>query len=129
MQNELSRYILLHTETTLDTVPNESAADVVFFRVMPREAPDPQELRRLLIAQAGEAGSVKVLDGKEHSYVELGGWLGSQSLALRLMGLGQQLGLWQLLTPYSVLGELVSPEAAHQMAAGGMVTVLAKPVP
>jgi len=41
----------------------------------------------------------ELLDGNEHSYIELGGLLGSQEAALLLIGLGHLLGLWKALEP------------------------------
>lgn len=116
-----------HTEV-LDT-QDETAADVVFFRVKVRGQPDREQLRELLQARAsqGTYGPVDVFDGKEHGYIELGGWLDSQGLALRLMGLGQQLGLWQLLTPRNMLGPGAPEDLVQQMAGAGYVTVAPMP--
>ena len=33
------------------------------------------------------------------SYIELGGWIGSQDLALRLLALGEHYGVWRVVTP------------------------------
>ncbi len=42
------------------------------------------------------------------------------------MGLGSLLGLWQLLTPYTVLGKDTAPELAMQMAGVGFVSIQAE---
>jgi len=42
------------------------------------------------------------LDGKEHSYLEVGGDLGDQGTALCCIGLGHILGLWKALSPETV---------------------------
>ena len=102
-----------------------SAADVFFFKVQAKGNPSPAILRGLITAHTGEFVAVDMWDFKEHSYLELGAWLGGQRDALLLMGLGAQMGLWQLLTPKSVLGEMVTPEFAAELAGRGMVTVLA----
>lgn len=41
-----------------------------------------------LLKHEGEFNQCNPLDGKEHSYIELGGWIGDQGLALRMMALG-----------------------------------------
>jgi hypothetical protein len=52
------------------------------------------------------------------SYLTIGGWLGSQDLALRFMALGQFLGVWMVITPER-LG--VTGTQADALAGGGMV--------
>jgi hypothetical protein len=52
------------------------------------------------------------------SYIELGGVIGDQGLALRLLALGQGLGLWTVITP-ALFG--VSGPEARAMAGQGMV--------
>jgi hypothetical protein len=52
------------------------------------------------------------------SYIELGGELGDQGSALRMIALGSHYGLWQAITP-ALLG-LTGPEA-DQMAGMGLV--------
>lgn len=51
------------------------------------------------------------------SYIELGGWIGDQGLALSLMGLGERLGLWNVVTP-RVLGITDQEKAANLMGMG-----------
>lgn len=64
------------------------------------------------------------LDGKEHGYMEIGGDVGDQGRALCLMGIGSLLGLWELLTPSSLLPDM--PEDVRKMMAGqGMVSIRA----
>jgi len=52
------------------------------------------------------------------SYIELGGVLGDQGLALCLLALGEFLGFWQVITP-AVLG--ITGADADVLAGGGMV--------
>lgn len=54
------------------------------------------------------------------SYIALGGWLGSQDLALRFMALGELYELWKVITP-GFLG--VSGAQADQMAGSGWVLI------
>lgn len=54
------------------------------------------------------------------SYIELGGILGSQDLALRVMALGKHLGLWDVITPATF--HIDGPQA-DQMAGMGYVMI------
>lgn len=107
--------------------PSGHTADLVFFKVSANPNAKAEELRALVAAHVGDYGPCDLFDGKEHSYLEVGGFVGDQGLALMLMGLGSILGLWRLLTPYTVLGESCPAEMAMQMAAIGMVSVQHKP--
>lgn len=103
-----------------DSQPAGHTADVFFFEVA-NDGGDVDKLRSLVeSAKVGEFCSVDVFDGKDHGYMELGGWIGDQGLAMTLMGLGHVLGLWKVFTP-KVLG--VSEELASQMAGMGMVSI------
>lgn len=51
------------------------------------------------------------------SYIELGAWIGDQGLALALMGLGERLGLWSVVTP-DTLGIDDEKLASHLMGMG-----------
>lgn len=52
------------------------------------------------------------------SYISLGADLGDQGYALRLLGLGKHLGLWNVITPASFGFD---GEEANQLAGSGMV--------
>lgn len=105
------------------------AVNVGFFEVcktaFENNEPDAEVLRSKILAHNGYYADVDVFDGKEHGYMELGGWVGDQGDALRLMGLGKLLGLWELMTPKSMLGDLIPEELQMQMAQSGMVTIQA----
>ena len=80
--------------------------------------------KRRLIADSkqGEFGDMDPFDGQEHSYIEVGGWIGDQGQALTLMGLGAVLGLWKVMTPKMLPG---LPDDLMQMMAGrGMVSIM-----
>jgi len=89
-----------------------------------------EDLKAALIAVGpnGAFGDCDLLDGQEHGYIEIGGWIGDQGLALRLMGLGAivQPPLWQLITPYTLLGAGADKETVNRMAASGLLSILAK---
>ena len=96
-----------------------------FFKVAFLNAPAKDEFVRLTKEHMKIASfEVNPLDGQEHSYMELGGWIGDQGLAMLYMALGVHLGVFNLLTP-SVVIPGISEEGANQMAAQGFVIVQA----
>ncbi len=99
------------------------STSVVFFEVFVKPSADADLLRVLIADHKGEFAECNPLDGKEHGFIELGAWLGSQELALALMGLGCSLGLWNLLTPRSVLGKDLPAPIERVMAGTGLLTI------
>lgn len=65
------------------------------------------------------------LDGKEHSYIEIGAEMGDQGIALLTIGLGHLLGVWQALSPDTLLPMLPNDLKNH-MAGLGMVSLQVK---
>jgi len=67
----------------------------------------------------------------EHSYFELGGWIGDQGLAMQYMALGKILGLWQVMHPGMILNvnDPAQKQLADQMAGAGMVSILGNKKP
>ena len=120
---ELQQYITAFTEIA-SGAPAASCADLCFFKVVLRGAPSAPMLERLIRDHGPGEHAANIFDHNEHSYLELGAWLGSQELALRLMGMGALLGLWQLLTPKTVLGDMATPELTEQLAGSGMLTIV-----
>ena len=108
--------------------PTGHTADLVFFKVAAKDSPDAEQLKTLIrVNFKGEFCDLNPLDGSEHSYIEIGGWIGSQDYGLMLMGLGTVLGLWKLLTPRTVLGAEGLDRATELALAGkGYVTVKAE---
>jgi hypothetical protein len=101
-------------------------ADLVLCRVWAESGADAERLREMVRAnKEGEFVNVDLFDGEEHSYLELGAWIGDQRTALRLMGLGALLGLWELLTPFTVVGDM-DREKAIRMARLGIVGIRAR---
>ena len=133
MNDELIKYIDSHVErgdcqcgkcidaSVNPKQPNGHTADLVFFKVKTKSNPDKEVLKKLISEHAGSFNSCDLLDGKEHSYIEIGGWIGDQGEALMLMGLGELVGLWKLLTP-NLFGELPR-DLVMQMAESGLVTI------
>ncbi len=98
--------------------PQGHTADVMFFKVANNGA-EKKEFLNLVNAEFPHW-----LDGKEHSYLEMGGDIGDQGIALATMGLGKILGIWDLLTPESIM-PFLPPEVKQQMAGQGMITIKA----
>lgn len=118
----LAEYVVKHVEQT-----NEPAADglidLMFFRCRIQGEPDKATFLELTKAHKGHHNEVNPVDGVEHGYIELGGWLGDQGLAMCYMALGSHLGCFKLMTPNSVMPFL--DEATRNMLAGqGMITVV-----
>jgi hypothetical protein len=115
---ELIEYVMKYAERgacqcgrCIDAPPNPElhqptghTADVGFFKVKAREGADAEELTRLIKAnKRGEFGDADPFDGLPHSFIELGGWIGDQGLAMMLMGLGAVLGLWRVFAAHGVV--------------------------
>lgn len=100
-------------------------ANLEFFEVCLKGEPKKEKFEALVKAHKGVYGDCDLFDGKEHNYMELGGWIGDQGLALMMMGMGSLLGVWSLMTPSKMLGDSIPAEMKMQMAGMGMVTVKA----
>lgn len=116
----------IHTEKFQ---PNGQTADVQFFKVALKNGPTDEEkeiiknkLIELIKEHEGEFCEVDLFDGNEHNYPEIGGWIGDQSLALTLMGMGEILNIWKLTTPNSVSSELTE-ETRRMLADAGYISI------
>lgn len=115
--SKLTQYILTHTGFA------EDGADVIFFKVKATNDATPTEIIDAIKSHPGEFCECDPLDGKEHSYIELGGWIGDQGLALRLIGLGADLGMWHLLTPKTMMPGMLDDAVIQKMAGMGMIAL------
>jgi len=107
--------------------PQGHTVDMIFFKVAAGPKANADKLKELVKANIqGDSCDVDLFDGKEHSYLEIGGWIGDQGLALMLMGMGTVLGLWDLLTPRTILGSLIPDDMVQQMAGAGYISIKAK---
>jgi hypothetical protein len=109
--------------------PTGHTVDLIFFKVALKDdeqegKPNKEEFLELVKQHKGEYGDVFVLDGKEHSYMELGGWIGDQGLAMMFMGLGTLLDVFTLLTPAMLPG--ISEDLQLKMAQAGYLSIIAK---
>lgn len=129
-------YVVKHTERgecqcgkCIDSLGNHQpeghTVDMVFFKVAAKDAPEVREFVRLTRDHKGAFTDIDPLDGKEHNYMELGGWIGDQGLAMLYMALGVRLEVFSLLSP-ALLG--LTGDMAMQVAGVGLLSVQAKPV-
>ena len=71
----------------------------------------------------GEFCTVNLFDGKEHNYLELGGWIGEQRDALWLMILGERVGAWKILSPITILGLAADSDLCSHMMGMGFFSI------
>lgn len=134
----LAKYVLDHTLRDAcrcgkcidpgnpDVVLLPHTVDMYFFNVCAVNNPQKDEFTDLISKHQGEFCEVNLFDGNEHGYMELGGWIGDQGLAMQFMGLGELLGLWKIMHPGKIL-DVNNPEQkvlADRMAGMGMVSIL-----
>lgn len=101
--------------------------DMVFFKVAPTgELPNLDAFIAFSHTHTAAHGDdVNPFDGKEHSYLELGGWIGDQGIAMQYMALGVMLGAFSLLSPYTMLRLPAGDPLALSMAGAGYVSIQA----
>ncbi len=104
--------------------PNGHTSDLFFFQVAKKGEPTVEELTALIREYRGGFIKLDPLDGEEHNYIELGGWIGDQGLAMQFMGLGELLGLWRVMTPNCLPG--LPQELKANMAGKGLVSIVRK---
>jgi len=106
--------------------PASHTADLIFFQTALRGQPTRDQFERLTREHRSEFGDgCDPLDGLEHSYLELGSWIGDQGMALEYMGLGHLLGVFDLLTPRTMFPG-VEDEVALELAGRGYLMVKAR---
>lgn len=98
--------------------PNGHTVSLTFFDIAQKDA-DKEDMKVLV-----EREFPDWLDGQEHSYLEVGAQIGDQGLALMTIGLGHLVGLWEALSPDTLMPDLPS-DLKMQMAGSGMVTLKA----
>lgn len=101
-------------------------SDVVFFNVALINATDDEmPLVQGMLRGLIEAEVPGLLDAmNEINYMHLGAIVGDQGYALQLMGLGEILGLWEVMTPKKMLAGFGLTESQLMlMARTGYVTI------
>ncbi len=110
--------------------PVGHTADLIFFKVKAVNEPNAEEFKRLVMAHALQGsfgGGLNLFDDHEHSYIEIGGWIGDQGYALMLMGLGALLGAWDLFTPRVLIPELADDDPLMRTMVGqGFIIIQSK---
>lgn len=107
----------------VDRKSSECESDMIFFGVKKSIEAKKEELIELIKSHKGDFCEIDFFDKSEHNYLQVGGWIGDQGLALMLMGLGASLGIWKLLTPKTILGKFIDDEMCNKMAGMGMISV------
>lgn len=98
--------------------PNPDTVDLIFFKVARLDG-DKDEFLELVKAEHPQW-----LDGLEHGFMEVGGDVGDQGVALMTIGLGHLLGAWKCLSPDTMM-PFLDKETKMQMAGQGMIALQA----
>jgi hypothetical protein len=96
--------------------PSGHTVNLTFFEVAVKGG-DKDEFLSLVQAEHPDW-----LDGKEHNYIQVGGDMGDQGVALMTIGLGHLLGAWKALSPDTVMPS-IPLDMKRQMAGCGMVSL------
>jgi len=99
--------------------------NMYFFDVCSVNNPLKEEFLELIAKHSGDFNDMNPLEG-EHSYIEVGGWIGDQGIGLQFMALGKLLGLWEIMQPGMILNinDPRQKQLADQMAGMGMVSII-----
>jgi len=104
--------------------PIGHTADLIFFKVALKKVITEEEMKTTFL-ELIKKEQPHWLDGKEHNYLEMGANIGDQGVAMMAMGMGNLLGVWDLLTPESVLPGI--PDHLKMMMAGrGLISITTK---
>lgn len=125
LRRELIEYVVEHTEAFDPSYDDHrDLIDVHFFKVFVDDQFDPEHFKvcmaySLMGEGKGEFGDINEERAKGGpSYIEWGGWIGDQGLAMRMMACGQKAGLWKVITPATLH---VTGKDADDMAGKGFV--------
>ena len=122
----LQKYIRQHSRVApIDS--SEPGVSLAFFKLIVSGTGCSDTLRKLVVQHMGEHVELDLFDGAEHGFIEIGARLGSQELALMLIGLGSNLGLWDLLSPRTMFGESIDHLLERNLAESGLITLVARP--
>lgn len=126
----LPGYVMAHTAVGVETIRPEDTVDMVFAKVAVVGQPDPAEFRALIDAHAPVwTGRLDLFDGAEHNWIEIGGWIGDQGLAIRFMAMLVALDLLYLLSPDTMIepAGAVSESDRQDLAHSGVLAVRTTP--
>lgn len=110
--------------------PDGHTVDVQFFKVVLKNSDltdtDKEIMKndfiRLIKNNKGIYDDIDIFDGNEHNFVEIGRWIGSQGIALELMGVGELLGIWKVVTPDRLAPDF-SEETRKMLAEAGYISI------
>ena len=111
-----------------DEEPTNHSVSVEFFTVSllnPEDPPSVEEFEAVLAGHTSDYVTTNPfpLDA-EQNYMTLGAFVGDQGVAMQMMALGHLLGMWKLLTPMLMFGDLMSEDERMQLAGRGMVSIM-----
>lgn len=138
--NELTEYILDHTirgacicgqcidsvENPEEHQPEGHTIDMHFFKVAATRNPTKEEFLEALQNTKGNyncESMIYLLDGKEHSYLQVGAEIGDQGLSFKLFALGELLGVWKVITPRRMMDDILDDDTLGKMAGSGLITI------
>jgi hypothetical protein len=126
--SDLTDFIHNHIVGAINEPPkNPKIIDVYFYKIGITGDPDKDEFMHLIETFEGRfIDRVNLFDGKEHDFMELGAWLGSQMTALGFMAIGAYFELWDVLTPNNMLPASATQEIKDLLARSGFVAIVAK---
>ena len=110
--------------------PDGHTVDVQFFKVTLKNSRstdvDKEVIKKnfiqLIKGHKGIYSEIDLFDGNEHNFVEIGGWIGNQGVALELMGMGELLGIWKVATPDRLAPDF-SEETRKMLAGAGYISI------
>lgn len=132
---ELDTFVRNHTTTVARDADAEGIIDVGFFGVVPQiedgetESLKEKFMRLVAESHAGAFSTLNPFDGKDHGYIEVGGWIGDQEMAMRFMALAEHFGEVTVLTPKKVLGDKIDAAMEDQLMGQGLIAISPKKEP
>lgn len=137
--SNLQDFVLRHVYCKDDTPPDNwdvvklferHDVDMYFFKVsLKSDLPSVEEFVQLTKDHISHYDVSSPLEPTEHSYIEVGAWIGDQALGMLYMALGSMLGLWKIMHPGMILN-INNPEEkvlADRMAGAGYVSIIPNP--
>jgi hypothetical protein len=126
--SDLTSFINNHVSVIIDNrIETPDIIDTFFLRIRVINNPDVTEFKNLIANFEGEfIDDIDFFDNHEHSYIEIGAWIGSQHYALAFMAIGVYLGLWDILTPNNLLPPDTPYDLKQEAAGRGFVFIISK---
>lgn len=106
-------------------------ADIQFFKVTLKNSHCMSHIEknavkdnfiRFINNHKGVHKDIDIFDGKEHDFIEIGAWIGDNDMALMLMGMGELLDMWKVITPDRVASEF-SEETRRMLTDAGCILI------